>query len=495
MRKVISISNGVTRMPQWRMKRPVSFDLADNEHIAIVGNNGSGKSMLVDIITGRHPLLSEKSIVYDFADNQKQYVSDNIKYIKYNDCYGGDIDRNYYLQQRWNQTEIDETSATVGEKLERAYQRSGKDTPDRRKWRNRIEKMFGLDCMTDKFTVSLSSGELRKLSLAEALSGAPSVVIIDNPFIGLDEETRRMLTALLSEMADTGIVQFILVLSSADDIPSFITNVVEVKDMTVMEKVSIHDFRQRPDKAKEAGLSPEKRLAVLSLPYKADAVECQNVVQMNNLGIRYGNRHILKDINWSVANGERWALTGSNGSGKSTLLSVICADNPQSYACDVTLFDMKRGSGESIWDIKKRIGYVSPEMHRAVRNNHTALSIVATGLNNSFGIDIKLNKSQQEKCMFWMNIFGITHLSNRCFRQMSSGEQRLVLLVRAFVNDPELLILDEPYHGLDASNKALVGDIIDTFCKRSWKTLIFVSHYKNELPSSIDHEFRLAKQS
>ena len=170
---------------------------------------------------------------------------------------------------------------------------------------------------------------------------------------------------------------------------------------------------------------------------------------MNNVCIRYGERTILKDLNWTVKNGERWALKGQNGAGKSTLLSLVCADNPQSYACDIVLFDHKRGSGETIWDIKKHIGYVSPEMHRAYNRDMPAIRIVASGLKDSVGLYVKPSEKDYEICRTWMKIFGIEDLAEKTFLKLSSGEQRMILLARAFVKDPELLILDEPLHGLD----------------------------------------------
>ena len=191
--------------------------------------------------------------------------------------------------------------------------------------------------------------------------------------------------------------------------------------------------------------------------------------------------------------GERWALSGQNGSGKSTLLSLVCADNPQSYACDIHLFGHKRGTGESIWQIKKHIGYVSPEMHRAYLKDLPAIDIVASGLSDSVGLYTRPRPEQRQTCLGWMRIFGIEQLAQRTFLKLSSGEQRLCLLARAFVKDPELLILDEPLHGLDNRNRALVKEIINTFCERANKTLVMVTHYEEELPPCIDHRLVLRK--
>ena len=180
-------------------------------------------------------------------------------------------------------------------------------------------------------------------------------------------------------------------------------------------------------------------------------------------------------------------LSGRNGSGKSTLLSLVCADNPQGYACDISLFGYRRGSGESIWDIKRRIGYVSPEMHRAYHRDLPAIHIVASGLKDTVGLYVRPTEEERQQCRRWMERLGIAHLEKRSFTHMSSGEQRLVLLARAFVKEPELLILDEPLHGLDNENRRMVKGIIEEYFRQPEKTLIFVSHYQEEWPPCIDH--------
>ena len=489
--KIISITNGVTRMPEWRMARPVDFELLDGEHIAIVGPNGGGKSMLVDIIIGRHPLLM-RDPEYDFTPSTKELAADNIRYVTFRDSYG-DYDSTYYLQQRWNQQEIDESTPRVGELLERTYNATGADTPQRQERRQHIYRLFQLEHLMDKYVILLSSGELRKFQLAKTLLAEPRVLIIDNPFIGLDAGTRAQLNELLAAIASEGALQIIIVLSKASDIPPFITHVVEVSGMTAGAKKTLADFKAERPALPEHILSQEKKNAILSLPYRDNDYNADVVVDMKAVSIRYGRRVILDSLDWTVANGERWALGGQNGSGKSTLLSLVCADNPQGYACDIALFGHARGSGESIWDIKRHIGYVSPEMHRAYRKNLPAIQIVASGLNDSVGLYVKPKPEDYEICRWWMDVFGIGELCERPFLKLSSGEQRLVLLARAFVKDPELLILDEPLHGLDEPNGLLVKDIIDAFCRRRNKTMIMVTHYEEELPSCITHRKNLIR--
>ncbi len=468
----IELRNARARKPEWSMAEPVDFTLEEGEHIAIIGRNGSGKSMFVDMLTGRHPVYPGM-VTYSFDEPYN-----NLKHITFRDTYGGDNDRTYFLQQRWNQMEIDEETPTVGSKLEEAYQLAGDDTPQRRALQKHIYEIFHLEPLLDKYIILLSSGELRKYKLAASLFTNPKVLIMENPFIGLDAQTRDQLKELLTMLTKEGL-QIILVLAKTDEIPDFITHIVEVREMRVLRKVS--SFEKRGMRNEERGARNEERGAR------------NEIIHFNKVSIRYGERTILKDLDWTVRQGEHWALSGDNGSGKSTLLSLVCADNPQAYACDISLFGHKRGSGESIWDIKRHIGYVSPEMHRSYKQNIPAIQIVASGLKDTIGLYVRPNEAEREQCRKWLEIFGIGHLADRKFMEMSSGEQRLVLLARAFVKEPDLLILDEPLHGLDDENRVMVKEIVDKYCEDPSRTLIYVTHYKEELPHCIDHSIFLKK--
>ena len=441
---------------------------------AVVGRNGSGKTLYIDQL-------------------RKQLASDRVRYIAFTDSYGVNVDGQYYLQLRWNQHDIDHETPTVGELLEKAYKLAGEDTEERRQLQAHLYKLFHMEEFLDKYIIILSSGELRKFQLTKTLFANPKLLIMDNPFIGLDAETRDQLKELLSVLTTERNIEVMLVLSKTDDIPEFVSKVIEItpNGEQVYETVDDYYAHQQPIPAQV--LSEEKRQAILNLPYHDNDYDCQKVVEMKDVSIRYGERTILKELDWTVMNGERWALSGQNGSGKSTLLSLVCADNPQSYACDITLFDRPRGSGESIWDIKKHIGYVSPEMHRSYKRDLPAIRIVASGLMDSIGLYAVPNEQDYEKCRWWLDIFGIGHLAERRFLQLSSGEQRLILLARAFVKDPQLLILDEPLHGLDLWNRRLAKDIIETFCQRRNKTMIMVTHYETELPKGITKKLFLAR--
>ena len=486
--KIIELINARTRKPEWSMAEPVNFSLEEGEHIAIVGRNGAGKTMFVDMITGKHPVFPD-SVRYAFDEPYN-----NLKYISFRDTYGGDNDRTYFLQQRWNQMEIDENTPTVGSKLEEAFEQAGEDTPERRAFQKHIYEILNLKQLLDKYIILLSSGELRKYKLALSLFTNPKVLIMENPFIGLDKETREQLGKLLGLLVKEQDLQLILVLAKTDEIPDFITHIVKVIDRKVEAKTEYIKSQQINTNSPSSILHAlgYKHVSDTSLPSSSSSIfPLQEIIKFDKVTIRYGTRTILKDLDWTVRKGEHWALSGHNGSGKSTLLSLVCADNPQSYACNISLFGQKRGSGESIWDIKRHIGYVSPEMHRSYKQNIPAIQIVASGLKDTVGLYTRPNESEKQQCRYWLNVFSIGHLENRNFHEMSSGEQRLVLLARAFVKEPDLLILDEPLHGLDDENRVMVKEIVDKYCEDSSRTLIYVTHYQEELPNCIDHSICL----
>lgn len=482
---LITIENGNTRHPDWRMAKPVNLQILEGEQIAICGDNASGKSRLIEILTGHYPLqgtevkynFETKTRAVDAVTGVKRLVSEQLKYITFRDSYG-DQDGTYYYQQRWNQHDIDENTPTVGELLDKIPE----FIPG---LRQQLYKMFQLEHTLDKYIISLSSGELRKFQLTKVLLTGPRVLILDNPFIGLDAQTRDLLKELLSTIVSQTSIHFILVLSNPNDIPDFITHVIEVRDLEVLPKTDSKSYCQQ--------LGKDDSDAKLHTTENHIDTGTEEILHFYDVSIRYGSRTILKDLNWTVRKGERWALSGENGAGKSTLLSLVCADNPQAYACKIDLFGKRRGTGESIWEIKKHIGYVSPEMHRAYLKDLPAIDIVASGLTDSVGLYCRPKPEQKAICLEWMERFDIQHLADRTFLKLSSGEQRLCLLARAFVKSPELLILDEPMHGLDMKNRQMVKDIINEYCQDSQKTMIMVTHYVEELPDCITDSIFLKK--
>ncbi|WP_102408270.1 ATP-binding cassette domain-containing protein [Parabacteroides bouchesdurhonensis] len=483
---IACIQNVITRLPELRFIDPVNWKIEEGQQWAVIGPNGAGKTLLVDILQRKYA-IKEGDVVYGCEGK----VNELIKSIAFKDIYSLADCRNSYYQQRWHSTET-EDMPTVEDIL---HDYVGTEEL------MEILSLFGIKELLPKKIIFLSSGELRKFLIVRTLLSRPRILILDNPFIGLDAPSRDLLVEMLQQMTKLKNVQVVLLLSNPDDIPEMVTDVLPVYNKTCLAPMSRIQFLE--DSELIVKLFPFGRNLDFSreefdfLP-KGSKKEPSNhevTFRMEHVSIKYGTRVILQDLDWEVKNGEKWALFGPNGAGKSTLLSLVYADNPQSYANTLYLFDRKRGSGESIWEIKKRIGYVSPEMHLYYMENVPTLNIVGSGFFDSIGLYRKCNEEQQHVALEWMRVFGIENLKDRLFLTLSSGEQRLALLARAFVKDPDLIILDEPLHGLDISNKKKAAAIIEQFCSRPGKTLIYVTHYPHELPACVDKQFRLVKHT
>jgi molybdate transport system ATP-binding protein len=226
-----------------------------------------------------------------------------------------------------------------------------------------------------------------------------------------------------------------------------------------------------------------------SAPAKAGTPVSTPVIELHNVNVDYGGKPILRDVSWTVNAGERWAVLGPNGSGKTTLLSLICGDHPQAYSNDIRLFGRQRGSGESIWEIKQRIGLVSPELHLYFTEPLTATQTAATGFFDVLALR-PTNPQQNARVHELFEYFDITALGERLFARLSTGEQRLVLLIRALVKNPPVLILDEPFQGLDARHIALARAWIDERLTAE-QTVIFVSHVEEEIPRTVKQRLQL----
>lgn len=473
---VVSLENVVPRLPELRFSKPLNWTVGESEQWALIGPNGAGKTLIADILQNKYA-LKEGSVAFGCQGP----VRDLVKSIAFKDIYTLADCRNTYYQQRWHSTETDEVPLV--EELLKDY--LGTEELDR------ILTLFNVREFLPKKLIFLSSGELRKFLVIRTLLSRPKILILDNPFIGLDAPSRELLVEMLQHISTMQSVQVILLLSNPSDLPEMVTHVLAVRGKTCAEPCTRQEFLADPTRL-ESLFPLRNREVILPVQEKEPSAHAVTL-RMEHVCIKYGSRTILKDLDWEVRNGEKWALFGPNGAGKSTLLSLVYADNPQSYANTLYLFDRKRGTGESIWDIKKRIGYVSPEMHLYYMENVPVLHIVGSGFFDSIGLYRKCNAGQEAAALEWMKLFGIDSLKDRSFLTLSSGEQRLALLARAFVKDPDLIILDEPLHGLDAANKRLAVDIIETFCSRPGKTLIYVTHYPHELPACVDKQFVLTK--
>jgi molybdate transport system ATP-binding protein len=214
---------------------------------------------------------------------------------------------------------------------------------------------------------------------------------------------------------------------------------------------------------------------------------------MSQVNVSYNGVRILRNVDWTVRRGEHWALLGANGAGKTTLLSLILGDHPQVYANDVRLFGQRRGSGESIWEIKQRIGWVAPELHLHYPRDVTGQQVVCSGFYDSIGLYRCSTAREKREAQAWMSHLGLSGIRDKPFARLSEGQQRLVLLARALVKTPELLILDEPCQGLDAANRARVRQTIEAVGRQLDTSVVYVTHNPDELPRIITHVLRLER--
>lgn len=439
----------------------------------VIGANSAGKSTLGNII--------EKG--WNFRTNLITSPKDklSVKKIEFSDIHslpGLNVD---YYQQRYEATMNDEVPSVaeiLGEKIQRA------------KW-GELTSLFHLNGVENKKINYLSSGELRKLLIINALIEPVDVLILDNPYIGLDAASRLILNEAIDALSLHGITTVLLVANPIDIHPHAV-QVIPMQNLSILPPIRNFESIKAVKLAVMHLFDYAVNMAEIPLPPTIDNEPIDVVMKITNGVVNYGGRRIIDNINWEVKDGQCWGLSGPNGSGKSTLLSLICADNPQAYSNDITLFDRRRGTGESIWDIKKRISFVSPEQSLHFHPAGDVATIVAQGLNDTTGVFIPLKPGQKELAEQWLKLLHMEHLAPRSIGTLSGGEKQMVMLARTFIKQPRLMIFDEPLHGLDFARARAARAIINHFAAMSRASqgkyplsLIFVSHYMEELPECV----------
>ncbi len=451
----------------------ISLVMQEGEQWAIIGASGSGKTTLAHALAGR--LFFRGAIDYSFPGGSKPQVMVVEQQHKFKNRSNTS---EFYYQQRFNAADAD-NSLTVAETLEEY-------TRDKPAAAGVIERLH-LDSLMDEPLLQLSNGENKRLQLAVALLENPDLLVLDNPFIGLDVEGRKTLHRVIDTLSASP-DHHILLITSPAELPDCITHIA------LLDKGRLAWSGKRED-------APLQQLTARAVPPIDTALLRQlpapvengftHAIKMTAVTVRYGNKTILDTINWEVKKGERWNLSGPNGAGKSTLLSLITADNPQAYANDIYLFDRKRGSGESIWDIKQKTGFVSPELHVYFEQGITSFEVVASGLFDTIGLFRRLSEEEAVTVLLWLRLLHMEPLQDKSFHQLSAGEQRMLLLARALIKTPPLLILDEPCQGLDDEQTGYFKQLINRICEVFPTTLIYVSHYQKDIPECVTKFLRL----
>ncbi len=453
----------------------LSLQIPVGQHTAIIGGSGSGKTTLLDVFSSKL-----------FPKQGKFNVNTNGKIISVPRDYGFHkiVGAAYqYYQQRY--TAMD---AEIGPNLYEVFQNqiqalytvnqnSVELAPPQYTDDEVLEvcRLFKLEHLLYKKITSLSNGETRRSLLALSILKKPTVLLLDEPYSGLDSQHREELSHILANLTD---VQIIMT-AAMTDLPKNISHIIYLEDGKVVfygKRAEYENYKVTTEVKKPK--IPFPKLKNENLPF-------QKAVELRNGSVKYGDKQVLSGINWEIKKGERWALMGPNGSGKSSLLSLITGDNLQCYNNDLSLFDKRRGSGESIWELKRKIGYVSPELHLYFNKAIRVWKVLASGFFDTIGLFSKLNTAQEEQLEKCIQYFNLQNIRERQLSQLSFGEQRMVFLARALIKNPALLILDEPCQGLDYAQMIRFRALVDDICADSDTTLIFVSHYPAEIPACV----------
>ena len=452
-----------------KVLQDISFSVQHGQQWVLTGASGSGKTVLAETLAGRHFFTGSITASFGTAENfHRQILVVEQQHRFYDLSHRSD----FYYQQRFNSSDAEHTLTVAQELLK--YDATGK--------RQLLEQLH-LEPLLDEPLIQLSNGENKRLQLCKALLKHPALLILDNPFTGLDVEGRKLLHNILRQLSNAGIPM--LLITPGNELPEYCTHVAILQNgqLTTVAKEQF-----KPAATTVIPLFNTGQLKKLAVPGYTDF---ETAVRMVNVHVQYGDKKILQHINWVVKKGERWSVSGPNGAGKSTLLSLITADNPQAYANEIYLFDRRRGSGESIWDIKQKIGYVSPELHLYFEYSVTCFQAIASGLFDTIGLFRNITEKQAAQVQQWVELLQLQSRQHTLLRNLSAGEQRLVLLARALVKNPPLLVLDEPCQGLDQDQRTGFKQLIEILGTHFKTTLIYVSHYREEIPSIVTRHLEL----
>ncbi|MEM6802540.1 MAG: ATP-binding cassette domain-containing protein, partial [Bacteroidota bacterium] len=384
----------------------------------------------------------------------------------------------HYYQQRFNAFDSD------GHLSVRQYLQDGGFEIDKHE---QLLKTIGIYDLLDLERIKLSSGQTRKMLLCKILLKEPDVLILDNPYIGLDTGSRKFLNDWLDQWVEKQGISLILS-GHYRELPKCISHRLHIHPDKRIQKGVLASYpkTRKPPKIEEKAL----QAIIQHYHRKTYQEDFDTIVRFEQVSIRYKEKDILKDINWEVKQGEKWRIMGSNGSGKSTLLSLIYADNPQAYANSIYLFDQKVGNGQSIWEIKKRIGFSSPELHAYFDRDITAWELVLTGIGDIFYLREKPEEPDKELANLLFKYFDIEKYKLTSFNQLSTGIQRLLLLMRALIKVAPVLLLDEPFQGLDEISVYRSRYLLDRILSPK-HSLLFISHFEEEAPACVEKELRL----
>jgi molybdate transport system ATP-binding protein len=356
-----------------------------------------------------------------------------------------------------------------------------------------VVSLLGIERLLDRPVRFLSTGEIRRILIARAVLRAKGMLLLDEPFEGLDRAGRKHLGESINHLLKSGVRVMLATHRMENLLPAF-THVIGLKAgrafcsgprdqvLTSQSLEQLYDLKSN---------RIENRTITHQTPSNSSDSDNFVVIDIKAAGVHYQGLAVFETLNWTVMKGENWSITGPNGSGKTTLLQMITGDHPQAYANEIYLFGKRRGSGESIWDIKQRLGVVSSELQVNYRKPISAFDVVLSGFFDSVGLYHRADSRQVAAAQDWINRLGLSHLKEKRYDLLSFGERRMILLARAVVKNPEILVLDEPCQGLDPANRRRILRLVDVIGRQPHTQVLYVSHYPEEMPACITHYLHL----
>jgi len=473
MTNSISFSNASVIFDEGFQLDSINWVIEVGQHWVLTGANGAGKSALAATLSGVGKCTSgtivglPKRVAVVSFEVQAQMIAEELK--KDDADIMDVISEGTPVRELLLQDAVDE---------QEVFQ---------------LISMFQLDYLLDRAFRKLSTGESRKVILIRALASKPELLILDEPFDGLDAFTLSQLQAYLLTIYQS--MQIVFVLNRFDEFPDFVTHIGYVNTGRLEHKIdkkdsAAFDSLYQLMHLKNTDLVIPKTIESQTLP---PLKLRQPLVKLSNICVKYADTVIIEGLDWTIHAGEHWQLSGPNGSGKTALLSLITGDHPQCYSNDIFVFGFQRGNGESIWEIKQYIGYVSTALQWEYRVSTNLRNVIISGFYDSIGMYSKSTDQQKAIADEWLQLLGMANKATQPFNKQSYGDQRLLLIARAMVKHPPLLILDEPCLGLDDMNRQLVLALIEKICADSNSTVLYVNHHAEDKIAGIKNYLALRK--
>jgi molybdate transport system ATP-binding protein len=454
----------------------ISFELRAGERWALIGSNGAGKTMLLKLLRGDlwPTPLGIESRTYHLDPDAGPEGSPQPAGSKQQIAYVGPERQDRYLRRDWNLTVTQVVTTGLFDEdipLTRASRvQSARVT--------RLLKRFALWSLRRRRFLTLSYGQRRRVLVARALAGEPRVLLLDEVFNGLDAASSRLLRAAL-ERSPARSPAWILSTHRAVELPASVTHVAQVRAGRIVAAGPVGK-----DASKATAIAAKRR-ATTPMPQAAKRAAARSagepLVRIRNANVFRDYRPVIRDLDWTLNAGEHWAVTGRNGSGKSTLLMMIYGDLHPALGGTVERRGVPFGTHIEAW--KKRVGFVSPELQAEHFRAQSIEEIVISGRYASVGLNDAPTRADRRAAQHWLAFFGLEALAARRPGAVSYGQLRLALIARAMVRYPELLLLDEPFTGLDADLHDHVLTLVDQLAQGGTQIVMAVHHEADIIPS------------